>query len=264
MERLLVLLVLLAIAAPINALGAERLTVHSGGPAQGSAPTIDGGMEASASVAPTVRTPAVFSKGKKKKVPSTASGASDSDCNFFTLSFEEYMEFTADPPPDGGDAHGDGAEKTDGEPPEDAGSAPEGANGSGTWEEDQGGVAPDPRVADYLGWISSTIVAVVVQASTCASTDALFGSIDDRQLHYVTTHQDRLLADMSRGNGEHLSTFAALLGCPLEVRPIFRARMQRSFARIYPSAAISPRGLLRNAKQVLRTRPSLAARCTAL
>ncbi|RPJ44824.1 MAG: DUF3015 domain-containing protein [Candidatus Latescibacterota bacterium] len=68
---------------------------------------------------------------------------------------------------------------------------------------------------------------------------------------FVGENMDNLAMDISRGNGEYLTTLAVLLDVPVEARPALYGRLQSNFSKIYTSDSVTHIDVLNNIETVL-------------
>lgn len=69
---------------------------------------------------------------------------------------------------------------------------------------------------------------------------------NDRLNHFVRANMDNLAKDIAQGNGESLDTFAELLQVPSDQRPVFNAKLQRNFDKIFTSSSVELASVIDN------------------
>ncbi|NNE08322.1 MAG: DUF3015 family protein [Gemmatimonadetes bacterium] len=83
----------------------------------------------------------------------------------------------------------------------------------------------------------------------CERASALVAS---KQLNdFVGDNMDNLAMDISKGNGEYLSTLAVLLDVPVEERPALYSKLKANFTAIYPTENVTHIDVLNNLETVL-------------
>ncbi|MFH1279204.1 MAG: DUF3015 family protein [Candidatus Eisenbacteria bacterium] len=73
----------------------------------------------------------------------------------------------------------------------------------------------------------------------------------ERLNKFVGDNMDNLAMDISKGNGEYLTTLAVLLDVPVEQRPALYGRLQANFSNIYTSENVTHIDVLNNIETVL-------------
>lgn len=69
---------------------------------------------------------------------------------------------------------------------------------------------------------------------------------------------DNLSQEMAQGGGEHLASFATLLGVPVEQQPAFFAMTQEKYAILVQSGETMPRAMLTALQEAMAAHPVLA------
>lgn len=69
-------------------------------------------------------------------------------------------------------------------------------------------------------------------------------TMNDKVNVFVADNMDSLAKDIAKGEGEYLETMAGLMEFDQAQRPQFYAELQKNFARIYGSAAVTPAEVL--------------------
>ena len=82
------------------------------------------------------------------------------------------------------------------------------------------------------------------------------------QERYVTHNFSGLAKEMAAGQGEELTTFAGLLGCPAVKQPRFNAVAQRNYGAIFASDTTTPVEVLTAVKAVMSQDTELASACS--
>lgn len=67
--------------------------------------------------------------------------------------------------------------------------------------------------------------------SNCVESGALRAQAE--QEVYIASNLDSLQADIAKGEGEHLSNLAFLMGCPAEMEPVFAKTAQQNYDVIF-------------------------------
>lgn len=80
-------------------------------------------------------------------------------------------------------------------------------------------------------------------------------------VYYAEANLNELKLDMSRGNGEFLSTFALTLGCDESATSMIAPLSQASYQEIFRSGQETPSEMLSNFKQVLSKNERTKNRC---
>jgi hypothetical protein len=89
---------------------------------------------------------------------------------------------------------------------------------------------------------------------------------NDKQIDYfVEVNQDDLTREMAQGEGEKLSTLAALHGCQSkEAQQTFSHWTQQSYEKIFPSVSTTAPQIVLNLKTELKGSPDVARVCTGV
>jgi hypothetical protein len=73
---------------------------------------------------------------------------------------------------------------------------------------------------------------------------------NERLKEFVVANMDNLAKDIAQGHGESLDTFAELLQVPVDQRPAFNAKLQRSFDKIFTSSSVELAAVIDNSVTV--------------
>lgn len=92
---------------------------------------------------------------------------------------------------------------------------------------------------------------------TSSSSDNSSGSAtkEDRVRVFAATNFDRLKADMAKGQGEHLISFASLLGVPPDQRATFYTFTQEKFSVLFPTQQVTPDEMVATLTHELSSHP---------
>lgn len=82
--------------------------------------------------------------------------------------------------------------------------------------------------------------------------------------HFAEANFQNLMVEMAQGDGEHLRSFAAVLGCNPRVYSQFSGAMQRDYQNIFKTESTLPREMLDNVKSELSKDPALAQGCAVV
>lgn len=77
-------------------------------------------------------------------------------------------------------------------------------------------------------------------------------------LLFIDNNMDNLVRDMSRGEGEVLSTLTILWGMPVEGETIFNELVQDNLEKVFISENITPQELLTNLNKLILTDENIA------
>jgi len=80
---------------------------------------------------------------------------------------------------------------------------------------------------------------------------------EERIRIFAVANFDRLKEDMARGQGEHLTAFAMLLGIPQEQQAEFGAFTQKKFLVLFPSRQVTPEEMIAALTHELSSRPQI-------
>lgn len=117
--------------------------------------------------------------------------------------------------------------------------------------EGKDGLLSQVCAATFNSSFGSQTFGITSGTVNCAKP-ANFSSIEKLN-RFVGDNMDNLAMDISKGNGEYLTTLAVLLEIPVEERAQFYGLMQSSFSKIYTSEAVTHVDVLNNIESVLST-----------
>ena len=95
----------------------------------------------------------------------------------------------------------------------------------------QSGIAPHVLAATTNGTFGNQTFGMTTGTLGCNTNEPV-----QSMAMYMNTNVDKVARDMSRGEGENLSTVAILLGVDKQDRAHFNEVMQQNFSTIFPSA----------------------------
>lgn len=98
--------------------------------------------------------------------------------------------------------------------------------------------------------------------SGCAKHDLV--KQDKASEHYAEANFQNLMVEMAQGDGEHLRTFAAVLGCVPGVYGNFSGTLQKNYPQIFKSEQTQPHEMLESVKSELRLNLALTQGCVAV
>ena len=91
-----------------------------------------------------------------------------------------------------------------------------------------------------IGLLGASLAACVTSSAAGKSGGGVAVVREERIRNFAATNFEHLKTDIAKGQGEHLATFAALLGVPEEQQPEFFTFTQENFILLFPSPQVSP------------------------
>ncbi|MFN8548701.1 MAG: DUF3015 family protein [Candidatus Eisenbacteria bacterium] len=114
---------------------------------------------------------------------------------------------------------------------------------------DQDGLLSQVCAATFNGIYGNQTFAISTGTSNCEKATSF--TSNERLNKFVDENMDNLAIDISRGNGEYLTTLAVLIDTPVEQRAEFYRTLQANFSAIYTSDAVTTVDVLSNIEKVL-------------
>ena len=108
--------------------------------------------------------------------------------------------------------------------------------GSIIWEGSEG-VPPQVFAATTNGTFGTQTFGITSHTSGCAKSGKVMNP--EKVAMFISPNIDRLAQDMSRGDGETLTSLADVIGITPMDRPAFYAATQKNFRRIMPSENVT-------------------------
>ena len=84
---------------------------------------------------------------------------------------------------------------------------------------------------------------------------------EKKAIHFAEANQGQLVIEMAQGQGEHLRSLAAVMGCSPASAHRFGSATQRGYTKIFPANEVSASQMLEGVKSVIQTDPMLASQC---
>jgi hypothetical protein len=120
----------------------------------------------------------------------------------------------------------------------------------------QRGIAPQVLGATTNGTSGNQTFAITSGTSGCTQDGVVTSSW--KTAAFIDGNMNKLALDMSRGEGESLSSLAALVGVNADDSAAFRASLQQNFDGIFSSSQVTSVEVAQNLKNVLAANESLA------
>ena len=120
----------------------------------------------------------------------------------------------------------------------------------------QRGIAPQVLGATTNGTSGNQTFAITSGTSGCTQDGVVTSSW--KTAAFIDGNMNKLALDMSRGEGESLSSLAALVGVSADDSSAFRASLQQNFDGIFSSSQVTSLEVAQNLKNVLAAHESLA------
>ena len=115
---------------------------------------------------------------------------------------------------------------------------------------DKDGLLSQVCAATFNGIAGNQTFGISTGTSNCQKAAAF--TSNERLNKFVNDNMDNLAIDISRGNGEYLTTLAVLLDTPAEQRADLFHTLQANFSSIYTSETVTNVDVLNNIEKVLR------------
>lgn len=120
----------------------------------------------------------------------------------------------------------------------------------------QRGIAPQVLAVTTNGTSGNQTFGISSGTSGCTQDGAV--NSNWKTAAYVGENMNKLALDVSRGEGESLSSLASLAGVSQEDKAHFNSTLKSNFAQIFPSADVTSEKVLSNMKSVLASDATLA------
>ena len=117
-------------------------------------------------------------------------------------------------------------------------------------------IAPQVLMATTNGTFGSQTFGISFGTSGCTNDGKVWA--EHKTELFVAAMFDNLAEDMARGQGEHLSALATLLGVPTEHREIFFTLVQERYRELTGRGETSPSALIKSLDEVMAGHPVLA------
>jgi len=127
--------------------------------------------------------------------------------------------------------------------------------GSMAWEGQQG-VAPQVLAATTNGTSGNQTFGITSATLGCSPDGEV--QIPDQMTAFIGPNMDRLAQDMSRGEGETLTSLAHVIGIQDQDRLAFYALTQRNFDRIMPTDTVTAEEVVVSINAVMAEDPTLS------
>ncbi|WKZ56728.1 MAG: DUF3015 domain-containing protein [Bdellovibrionota bacterium] len=121
----------------------------------------------------------------------------------------------------------------------------------------QSGIAPQVLAATTNGTSGNQTFAITSGTSGCTQEGTVTSSWQTAA--FVDENMTKLARDMSRGEGESLDAFAALLGAEGETKTKLNASLKDNFAAIFPTEETTSSEALQSIKGVLAADSELSS-----
>ncbi len=117
----------------------------------------------------------------------------------------------------------------------------------------QSGVAPHILAATTNGTFGNQTFGMTSGTLGCDANKAIVSTA-----MYMDNNMDNIARDMSRGEGENLTTLAVLLGVEQQDRDAFAATLQQNFAAIFPTESTTSDEAVQAIIDVMKANQALA------
>lgn len=114
----------------------------------------------------------------------------------------------------------------------------------------QEGLVSQTCAATFNGIYGNQTFGITTGTSNCQKATTF--SSNERLNKFVEENMDNLAVDISKGDGEYLSTLAVLMDTPVEQRKELYRTLQTNFSQIYSSESVTPVDVLNNIETILR------------
>lgn len=113
----------------------------------------------------------------------------------------------------------------------------------------QNGLLSQTCAATFNGIYGNQTFGITTGTSNC--TKAANFTSNEKLNKFVSDNMDNLAMDISKGDGEYLSTLAVLLDTPVEQRAELYHTLQTNFSLIYTSDTVTHLDVLNNIEKIL-------------
>lgn len=117
-------------------------------------------------------------------------------------------------------------------------------------------IAPQVLMATTNGTFGSQTFGISFGTSGCTNDGKVWA--EHKTEFFVANTFENLAADMARGQGEHLTALATLLGVPAEHRPAFFALVQERYRQLAGQGETSPSAMIKALHEAMAGHPVLA------
>lgn len=117
-------------------------------------------------------------------------------------------------------------------------------------------IAPQVLMATTNGTFGSQTFGISFGTSGCTNDGKVWA--EHKTEFFVASTFESLAGDMARGQGEHLTALAVLLGVPADHQPIFFALVQERYRELMSQGETSPGALIKALDDAMTGHPLLA------
>jgi Protein of unknown function (DUF3015) len=117
-------------------------------------------------------------------------------------------------------------------------------------------IAPQVLMVTTNASFGSQTFGISLGTSGCTNDGKVWA--EQKTEFFVAATFDNLVADMARGEGEHLTVLATLLGVPAGDREVFYARVQARYRELVHGGEVSPGMLIESLHRVMAQHVVLA------
>ncbi len=122
--------------------------------------------------------------------------------------------------------------------------------------ENQKNIAPQVMMATTNGTFGSTTFGISSGTSGCTNDGQIMA--EHKATTFANINFENLSQDMARGQGEHLTSLATLMGVPAEYQEEFFAMTQAKYTSLIKSGETSPVAMVKALNEAIATHPVLA------
>ena len=117
-------------------------------------------------------------------------------------------------------------------------------------------IAPQVLMATTNGTFGSQTFGISFGTSGCTNDGKVWA--EHKTEVFVAATIENLAGDMARGQGEHLTSLAILLGVPTDHQQIFSTLVQERYRELIGRGETSPSALIKALDEAMAGRPSVA------
>ena len=117
-------------------------------------------------------------------------------------------------------------------------------------------IAPQVMMATTNGTFGSQTFGISTGTSGCTNDGKIMG--DSKTIMFAEMNFDNLSQEMAQGQGEHLASFATLMGVPADQQSAFFAMTQERYTSLVKAGEASPVAMIKAVNEAMASHPVLA------
>jgi hypothetical protein len=108
----------------------------------------------------------------------------------------------------------------------------------------------------------TTTIGMTLGTSNCSKHDIVKN--EQKSLHFVTQNYFELKAEMAKGQGEFIDSFAHTVGCSANSQALLKSELKGSYREIFSKSSATAEEVLGNIYKTIFSRNDLAKSCLSV